>query len=177
VQHSLICFDIAQPQRVRQHQEAAVEHIPTRYWLLAKHTVYYIGVTLDLSDIDRYLFYYSNLSENTYPVNVDKLSKKSYKELNEIVNIAIIKFNLSIATMHLRRIGMIYAQVRSTDNWVRGSPIRYRSTRWPEGFHRSDQFISYYLLVPHLPWFLNVRNIANLFLHMPRSSFGLWEWS
>lgn len=106
-----------------------MEHIPTRYWLLAKHTVYYIGVTLDLSDIDRYLFYYSNLSENTYPVNVDKLSKKSYKELNEIVNIAIIKFNLSIATMHLRRIGMIYAQVRSTDNWVRGSPIRYRSTR------------------------------------------------
>ena len=49
----------------------------------------------DWWDIARDLFFCRILSEDPYPVDVDKLSEESYKEAHEILSTAIKEFDVS----------------------------------------------------------------------------------
>jgi hypothetical protein len=59
-----------------------------------------IGVPKDWLDIARDLFFCRILSEDPYPVDVDKLSEESYKEAHEILSAAIKEFDVSKAAIH-----------------------------------------------------------------------------
>jgi hypothetical protein len=63
------------------------------------------------------------LSEDPYPVNVDKLSEESYKEAHEILITAIKEFDVSKAAIHTVSIDMFHALFSSTNNQARGLPI------------------------------------------------------
>jgi hypothetical protein len=82
-----------------------------------------IGVPKDWWDIARDLFFCRILSEDPYPVDVDKLSEESYKEAHEILSTAIKEFDVSKAAIHTVSIRMFQALFSSTDNQARGSPI------------------------------------------------------
>jgi len=59
-----------------------------------KHEVGDIGVLTDLCDSAQDLFFCTILSEDPYPVDVDKLSKEFYKEAYEILSTAIKEFDV-----------------------------------------------------------------------------------
>jgi len=60
-----------------------------------KRKVADIGVPEDWLDIARDLFFCRILSEDPYPVDVDKLSEESSKEAHEILSAAIMQFDVS----------------------------------------------------------------------------------
>jgi hypothetical protein len=82
-----------------------------------------IGVPKDWWDIPRDLFFCRILSEDPYPVDVDKLSEESYKEAHEILSTAIKEFDVSKAAIQTVSIRMFQALFSSTDNQAGGSPI------------------------------------------------------
>jgi hypothetical protein len=82
-----------------------------------------IGVSKDWWDIARELFFCTILSEDPYPVDVDKLSEESYKEADEILSTAIKKFDVSKAAIHTVSIRMFQALFSSTANQPCGSRI------------------------------------------------------
>jgi hypothetical protein len=82
-----------------------------------------IGVPKDWWDIARDLFLCRILSEDPYPVDVDKLSEESYKEAHEILSTAIKEFDVSKAAIHTVSIRMFQALFSSTDNQAWGSRI------------------------------------------------------
>jgi hypothetical protein len=75
-----------------------------------------IGVSKDWWDIAREMFFCRILSEDPYPVDVDKLSEESYKEAQEILSMAIKGFDVSKAAIHTVSIRMFQALFSSTDN-------------------------------------------------------------
>jgi hypothetical protein len=79
-------------------------------------------------DIARARFFCRILSEDPYPVDVDKLSEESDKEPHEILSAAIKEFEVSKAAIHTVSIRMFQALFSSTDNQARGSPINCPST-------------------------------------------------
>jgi hypothetical protein len=87
-----------------------------------------IGVPNDSWDIAQDVFFCRILSEDPYPVDVDKLSEESYKEAHEILSAAIKEFDVSKAAIHTVSIRMFQALLSSTDNQARGSPISCPST-------------------------------------------------
>ena len=78
-----------------------------------------IGVPKDWWDIAQDLFFCRILSEDPYPVDVDKLSEESYKEVHEILSAAIKEFDVSKVAIHTVRIRMFQAPFSSTDNQAR----------------------------------------------------------
>jgi hypothetical protein len=80
-------------------------------------------VSKDWWDIAQELFFYTILSEDPYPVDVDKLSEESYKEAHEILSTAIKKFEVSKAAIHTISIRMFQALFSSTNNQPCGSRI------------------------------------------------------
>ena len=82
-----------------------------------------IGVSKDWWDITWDLFFGRSLSKAPCPVDVDNLSKESYKEAHEILSAAIKEFDISNAAIHMVSIRMIQALLSSTDSQTRGSPI------------------------------------------------------
>jgi hypothetical protein len=92
-----------------------------------------IGVPKDWWDIARDLFFCRILSEDPYPVDVDKLSEESYKEAHEILSTAIQEFDVSKAAIHTVSIRIFQALFSSTDNQARGSPISC-----PSALRRTD---------------------------------------
>jgi hypothetical protein len=86
-----------------------------------------IGVPKDWWDIARDLYFCRILSEDPYPVDVDKLSEESYKEAHEILSSAIKEFDVSKAAIHRVSIRMFQALLSSTDDQARGSPISCQS--------------------------------------------------
>jgi hypothetical protein len=95
--------------------------IDTGRW--QKRKVGDIGVPKGWWDIARDLFFCRILSEDPYPVDVNKLSGESYKEAHEILSTAIKEFDVSKAAIHIVSIRMFQALFSSTDNQARGSPI------------------------------------------------------
>jgi len=87
-----------------------------------------IGVPKDWWDIARDQFFCRICSKGPYPVDVDKLSKESYKEAHEILSMAIKECDMSKATIHKVSIHMVQALFSRTDNQARGSPISCPST-------------------------------------------------
>jgi len=87
-----------------------------------------IGVPNNWWDITRDLFFCRILSQDPYPVDVDKLSEESYKEVHEILSMAIKEFDVSKAAIHTISICMFQALFSSTDNQACRSPIRCPST-------------------------------------------------
>jgi hypothetical protein len=106
-------------------QKRNMSPIDTGHW--QKRKVGDIGVPKDWWDIARDLFFCRILSEDSYPVDVDKLSEESYKEAHEIQSAAIKEFDVSKAAIHTVSIRMFQALLSSTDNQARGSPIGSRS--------------------------------------------------
>jgi hypothetical protein len=88
-----------------------------------KPTVGEIEVAKDWWDIVRDQFFCRILTEEPYPVDVDKLSEESYKEAHEILSAAITEFDVSKAAIHTVSMRMVQALLSSTDNEARGSPI------------------------------------------------------
>jgi hypothetical protein len=86
-----------------------------------------IGVPKDWWDTARDLFFGRILSEDSYPVYVNKLSEESYLEAHEILSMAIKEFDNSKAAIHTVSIRMFQALFSSTDNQARGSPSSCRS--------------------------------------------------
>jgi hypothetical protein len=95
--------------------------IDTGRW--QKRKVSAIWVQKDWWDIVQDLFFSRTLSEDHYPVDVDKLSEESYKEAHEILSTAIKEFDVSKAAIYTVSIPMFQALFSSTDNQARGSPI------------------------------------------------------
>jgi len=81
-----------------------------------KHKVGDIGVPKDWWDIAQDLFFCGILREDPYPVDVDKLSEKRYKEAHEILSTAFKEFDISKAAIHTESIRMFQALFSSTDN-------------------------------------------------------------
>jgi len=86
-----------------------------------------IVVPKDWWDIAQDLFFGRILSEDPYPVDVDKLSEESYKEAQHILSMAIKEFDVSKVAIHTVSIHMFQALFNSTDNQARGSQISYPS--------------------------------------------------
>jgi hypothetical protein len=82
-----------------------------------------IAVAEDWWDIARDLFFCRIFSEDPYPVDVDKLSEESYKEVHKIPSTAIKEFDVSNVAIHTLSICMFQALFSSTDNQACGSPI------------------------------------------------------
>jgi hypothetical protein len=80
-------------------------------------------VPKDCSDIASDLFICTILSEDPYPLNIDKLSKESYKEAHELLSTAIKEFDVSKAAIHTVSIRMFQALFSSTDNQARRLPL------------------------------------------------------
>jgi len=71
-----------------------------------------VVVPNDWWDMARDLFFYRILSEDPYPVDVDKLSEESYKEAHKILSTAIKEFDLSKAAIHTVSIRMFHNPVQ-----------------------------------------------------------------
>jgi len=99
--------------------------IDTGHW--QKHKVADIRVPKDWWDITRDLILCRILSEDPYPVDVNKLSEENYKDAHEILSTAFKEFDVSKAAIHTVSIRMFQALFSSTDNRPRGSPISCRS--------------------------------------------------
>jgi hypothetical protein len=97
-----------------------------------KRKVGNIGVSKDWWEIARDLFFCRILSDEPYPVNVDKLSEETYKEAHEIQSTAIKVFDVSKAAIHTVSIRIVQALFSSTDNQAHVSPISY-----PSAVHRT----------------------------------------
>jgi len=95
------------------------------------HRVGEIGVQKNWWDIALDVFYCRIYGEDSYPVDVDRLSEERYKEVNEIVSMAIKKFDVSKAVIYTLSISMFQALFSSTDNQACELPISWpRGLRW-----------------------------------------------
>jgi hypothetical protein len=83
----------------------------------------YIGVPKDRWDIAQDLFICSILSKDPNPVDIDKLSEESYKDVHKILSMAIKEFDVSTAAIHTVCIHRFQGLFSSTDNHARKSPI------------------------------------------------------
>ena len=74
-------------------------------------------------DIAQDRFFCSMPREDPYPVDVDKLSKDSYKQGHQILSTAVKEFDISKAAIHMVSIRMFQGLLSSTDTQPPGSPI------------------------------------------------------
>jgi len=92
-----------------------------------------IGVPKAWWDIAQELFFCRILAEDPYPVDVDKLSEESFKEVHEILSTAINEFEVSKPAIHTVSIRMCQALFSSTDNQACRSPISCPSALYRTG--------------------------------------------
>jgi hypothetical protein len=97
--------------------------IDTGRWPM--HRVGEIGVRKDWWDIAQAGFFCKIHGEDPYPVDVDRLSEERYKEVHEILSIAIKKFVISIAVIHPESISIFQALFSRTVNPACELPISW----------------------------------------------------
>jgi hypothetical protein len=98
---------------------------PTDTGHLQQRKVGAIGVRNDWWDIARDLLFCRILGEDHDPVDVDKVSEDSYKEVHDILSMAIKEFDFSKAAIHTVSLRMFQSLFSSTDNQICPSAISY----------------------------------------------------
>lgn len=86
-------------------------------------TVGAISVPKDWWGIATDVCFCRNVIEHPYPVNVDKVSEESYKEVREILSTAMKVFHISKAVIHTVIIRMVQVLFSTTDNQAHKLPI------------------------------------------------------